>query len=121
MSAKLLFMCTHGKDDAERATLPFVAAHVARTAGQDATVICTIDAVWLGTRGGAEDVAAPGLPPLAKLLSDFVGQGGKVWLCGACTKPRNITDERLAPGVSIVGAAKIVEEIAGGASSTSFA
>ena len=49
MSDMLIFNCTHGKDEAERATLPFVAANIAATAGQDAVVLCTIDAVWLGT------------------------------------------------------------------------
>jgi len=29
MSDKLIFNCTHGKEDPERATLPFVAANVA--------------------------------------------------------------------------------------------
>ena len=31
MSEKLIFNCTHGKEDPERATLPFVAANVAAT------------------------------------------------------------------------------------------
>ena len=35
MSDRLIFNCTHGKADPERATLPFVAANVAATAGQD--------------------------------------------------------------------------------------
>jgi uncharacterized protein len=121
VSSKLIFMCTHGKEDPERASLPFVAANVAATAGQDATVVCTIEGVWLGTRDGLTGIASNGLPPLAKIFSDFVANGGKVWLCGACTKPRGITDEHLAPGVTIVGAAKIVEEIAAGAKTTSFA
>ena len=53
MTNKLIFNCTYGSDDPERATLPFVAANVAATAGQDAVVLCTIDAVWLGTSDGA--------------------------------------------------------------------
>ncbi len=57
MSDKLIFNCTHGKDDPERATLPFVAANIAATAGQEAVVLCTIDAVWLGTEGGTEGIA----------------------------------------------------------------
>ena len=48
MSEKLIFNCTHGKEDPERATLPFVAANIAATAGQDAVVLCTIEAVWIG-------------------------------------------------------------------------
>lgn len=121
MSDKILFICTHGRDDAERATLPFVAANVAATAGQDAVVVCTIEGVWVGTDGGTSGIESPGLPPLASLYDEFVGNGGTVWLCGACTKPRGITDEALAKGATIVGAAKVVEEIVNGAKSVSFA
>ena len=121
MSEKILFNCTHGQDDAERATLPFVAANVAATAGQQALVVCTIDAVWLGTDGGTAGVQATGLPALSELYDEFVANGGQVWLCGACTKPRGITEEHLAKGSTIVGAAKIVEELATGAKAVSFA
>lgn len=121
MSEKLLFNCTHGREDPERATLPFVAANVAATAGQEAFVVCTIEAVWLGTDGGTSGVEAPGLPPLSQLYDEFVGNGGHVWLCGACTKPRGITEEQLAKGATIVGAAKVVEEVVGGAKAVSFA
>jgi predicted peroxiredoxin len=119
--AKLVFNCTNGKEDPERASLPFVAANVAATAGQEAIVFCTVEAVWLGTKGGTDGIAAKGLDPLTKIYSDFVSKGGKVWLCGACTKPRGIADGQLAAGATIVGAAKIIEEIAAGATTTSFA
>ncbi|HEY1330524.1 MAG TPA: DsrE family protein [Actinomycetota bacterium] len=121
MSDTMIFTCTHGKDDPERATLPFVAANVAATAGQEAVVLCTIDAVWLGTEGGADDIAHPGLPVLADLYREFLDGGGQVWLCGACTKPRSITEDDLAKGASIVGAAKVVEAVAAGAKTISFA
>ena len=121
MSEKILFNCTHGKDDPERATLPFVAANVAATVGQEAVVVCTIEAVWLGTTGGTEGIQATGLPALAALYSEFVDNGGQVWLCGACTKPRAITDEHLAKGATIVGAAKIIEEVVAGARTLAFA
>jgi uncharacterized protein len=121
MSEKLIFNCTHGKEDPERATLPFVAANIAATAGQDAVVLCTIDAVWIGTDGGTDGIAQPGLPVLADLYTDFVDNGGQVWLCGACTKPRGIGEEQLAKGASIIGAAKVVEEVVAGAKSIAFA
>lgn len=121
MSDKLLFNCVYGKEDAERATLPFVAANVAVSAGQTAVVVCTVDAVWLGTEGGAEGVHAPGLPALNDLLGEFVSNGGEVWLCSACTKPRGITEDQCVKGAKIVGAATVVEEIVKGAKSVSFA
>jgi uncharacterized protein len=121
MSHPILFHCTHGAENPERATLPFVAANVAANAGQQAVVVCTIDAVWLGTHGGADGVAASGLPPLASLIDEFVANGGAIWLCGACTKPRGIGEDRVARGACIVGAARIVEAVVGGASAVAFA
>jgi predicted peroxiredoxin len=121
MSETLIFNCTHGNEDPERATLPFVAANIAATAGQDAVVLCTIDAVWLGVEGGTAGIAQPGLPPLDEVYSEFVASGGKVWLCGACTKPRGIGEDSLANGTVIVGAAKVVEEVVSGARTVAFA
>jgi len=121
MTDKLLFNCTHGAEDAERATLPFVAANVAAIAGQQAIVLCTIDAVWLGTIGGTDKVAADGYPALSSLYDEFIGNGGEVWLCGACTKPRNIGEDQLSKGARIIGAALVVEEIVNGAKSVAFA
>lgn len=121
MSEKLIFNCTHGKEDPERATLPFVAANIAATAGQDSVVLCTIEGVWLGTEGGTDGIASPGLPALGDLFAEFVENGGQVWLCGACTKPRNIGEDGLAKGAAIVGAAKVVEEVIAGARTIAFA
>ncbi len=121
MNEKLIFNCTYGKENAERATLPFVAANIAATAGQPAVVLCTVDAVWLGTKGGTDGIAKAGLPALADLYREFVKNGGQVWLCGACTKPRGITEAQLAEGTTIVGAAKVVEEVVAGARTIAFA
>lgn len=121
MSEKLIFNCTYGKEEPERATLPFVAANIAAAAGQEAIVLCTIEAVWLGTKGGTDGVAQPGLPVLGDLYAEFIDNGGQVWLCGACAKPRGITEEQLVKGATIVGAAKVVEEVVAGAKTVAFA
>lgn len=84
-------------------------------------VLCTIEAVWLGTEGGTDGLAADGFPSLSDLYREFIDNGGQVWLCGACTKRRNITDEDLAKGTTIVGAAKVVEEVVSGAKTVAFA
>lgn len=121
MSDLMIFNCTHGKDDAERATLPFIAANIAATAGQRVAVVCTVDAAWLGTAGYSDDIHHEGLPPLKKVFDELVENGGEVWLCQACTKPRGITEEDCVEGASIVGAARVVEEVVNGAKAVSFA
>lgn len=121
MSEKLIFNCTWGRDEPERATLPFLAANIAATAGQEAVVLCTIEAVRLGCKGGSEGVEAAGLPKLHDLMGEFIANQGKIWLCGACTKARGITEDQLAEGMTIVGAAKVVEEVVAGAKTVAFA
>lgn len=119
--SKMIFGCSHGREDAERATLPFVAANVAAVAGQEACVLLTVEGVWLATTGYADDIHFEGMPELKPLIEEFVGNGGTVWACGACTKPRDITEDQLVKGAQIVGAAKVVEEIALGARHITFA
>jgi predicted peroxiredoxin len=119
--AKLIFGCSHGLDDLERATLPFIAANVAAGAGQEAYVLLTVEGAWLATKGYADDIHFEGMPELRPLMEEFIDNGGTVWACGACTKPRGITEDHLIPGAHIVGAAKVVEEIANGAQNITFA
>jgi predicted peroxiredoxin len=111
---------SRGKEDVERATLAFVVANAGLTAGQEATVLLTLDAVWLATQGFAEGMQANGFAPLADVLKGFVDNGGKIWVCGACAKPRGITADQLVDGATIVGAVAAVEALVGGAQSLSF-
>jgi predicted peroxiredoxin len=111
----MLFHCTHGRDDPERAIVPFIAANVAAASGQEAVVLLTIEGAWLCRRGYAETVTADGFPALAELLASFVEAGGELWGCSACTTPRGITEADLVPGAQIVGAATIVAAVADGA------
>ena len=112
---RIITHATSGREDAERATMPFVVANIAATAEQPTAVLLTIDGVWLATDGYAEGIAGDGLPPLRELIGQFVDNGGEIWACGACTKPRGITDDDLIPGARVVNAAFIVEQLASGA------
>ncbi|MDX1657680.1 MAG: DsrE family protein [Nitriliruptorales bacterium] len=110
----MLFTCTHGADDPERATVPFIAASTAAVSGQHAIVVCTVEAVRIGTLGYAETVSDDDLTPLSTLVQLLVGNGGEIWLCSSCTKKRDIDEDDLVDGAQIVGAAKIVEALAEG-------
>ncbi len=111
---------THGKDDVERASLAFVVANVARSAEQQATVLLTIDGVWLAKEGYTDGLQADGFAPLGELIQQFVDAGGRVWVCGACAKPRGIGADALRPGAEIVGAAAAVEALVNGAATLDF-
>ena len=118
--AKLLINCTHGKEDPERATLAFTVGNVAASADQEVVVLLTIEGAWNATRGYAEGIHKEGFQPLKEVMQAFISNGGQVWACGACTKPRGITDKDLVEGAKIVTAASAVEYLASGAASLDF-
>jgi predicted peroxiredoxin len=53
-------------------------------------------------------------------MQQFVANGGELWVCGACAKPRNITQEQLIDGAQIVGAVAAVEALVNGAQTLSL-
>ena len=57
----------------------------------------------------------------AELVSDFRENGGEIWLCGVCTRPRGITEGDLIEGAKIVGAARVIEEVVQGAKTITYA
>jgi predicted peroxiredoxin len=60
------------------------------------------------------------MPTLPEVMGQFVANGGRIWACGACTKPRGITQDDLVAGATIVTAAQVVELLASGAGSLTF-
>ncbi len=118
--ATILVNATHGPEDPERATLAFIMGNVAATADQDAIVLLTIDGAWLGVRGRADGIEHHGMPALREVRSQFTAAGGRIWVCGACAKPRGITQDDLVDGAAIVTGAQVVELLASGAGSLTF-
>ncbi len=116
----ILVNATHGPDDPERATLAFIVGNVAASADQDAVVLLTIDGAWLGVRGRADSIEHPGMPVLREVIAQFTAAGGRIWVCGACAKPRGIAQEDLIDGASIATAAQAIELLAAGAGSLTF-
>jgi uncharacterized protein len=111
---RFMAQSTHGREDPERATLPFIVANVAATADQEAIVLLTIEGVWLATKGYADDIHHEGMPPLREVLDSLLANGGEIWACGACTKPRGITEEDMIEGARIISAVDFVAELASG-------
>ena len=116
MAKKLFYCATYGKENPEKATLPFLLANNAVNADLDTTVFLTIEGVWLATKGYADSIHKEGFPPLNEVIKAFLESGGKVWACGACTKPRSITPEKLVDGARIVTADMVNEQLASGVS-----
>jgi predicted peroxiredoxin len=112
MAEKLVIMVTHGPDDPERATIPFVLATAAQASDVEAVLGFQADGVFLVKKGVAEGIQAPEFPPLKTLMDAFVEAGGKMLACGPCVKSRKINPETdFIDGAKIANAATFVKEI----------
>ena len=120
MATTIMSNCTCGKENPERATLAFIVGNVAASADQPAIVLLTIEGVWIATKGYADTIKKEGFQPLKEIIDSYVANGGQIWACGACAKPRGITVQHLIPGAKIVTAAMVVEAMAKGASTIGF-
>ena len=80
----------------------------------------TIEGVCVATKGYLNGQQAKGFAPLSELVTQFIENGGQLWVCGACAKPRNIMEGDLVPGAKIVGATSAVEALVNGAQTLSF-
>lgn len=118
--ARLVINATHGREDPERAILPFILGTTAVSADQECTIVLTIEGVRLATKGYAEEIEKEGFPPLRDLVREFVEGGGQIWACGACCRPRGITEADLREGARIVGAANVVEALLQSGGAISF-
>jgi len=107
---KIVIIATHGAEDPERATLPFVVANAAQAMDTKAVVILQGYAVTLAMKGEVEHVFAAGLAPLKELVDSFLKLGGELLVCTPCIKQRQIAPETLIEGAKPIAAARVVTE-----------
>jgi len=108
---KIVVINTTGPEFQEKATLPFVVATAAQTVDAKAVIILQASAVLLAKRGIAENVNAPGLLPLKKLMDTFLELGGELLICSPCIKERHISEDELIPGAKPIAAGTVVTEV----------
>jgi predicted peroxiredoxin len=109
---KLVFILTHGEEDAEKATLPVVMAVTALASDIQATVVLQSSAVWLAKKGFARIIHENPFPPLVDLMGQFLDAGGRLLVCQPCLRKRNIEPGELIEGAVIVNAPTIIKEVA---------
>ncbi len=109
---KFLIMATHGPDNPEMATLPFVMAGAAAAADVEVVMGFQGDGVRLMQCGVAETVTSPGFKPMAELLQAIREFGGTFLVGGPCIKSRAISEVDLVEGAHVVTAGRFVAEIA---------
>ena len=114
---KILYIATHGGEDPEKASMPFVMACAALAMDIKATVCLQGNGVYLARKGYADNVLpGGGFPHVKELLKTFMELGGKMLVCGSCIKSRNIEESDLIDGVGITAAGALnIEAMGSGA------
>ena len=106
---KVVIISTHGGDDPERASLPFVMGNASLVMDVETTIALQGNAVTTVMKGTYEHIFAGGLDPLKKLVDTFLELGGKVLVCAPCIKERQITTDMLIDGVKIMAGATLIQ------------
>jgi uncharacterized protein involved in oxidation of intracellular sulfur len=105
---KILYLSTHGDENIDKASIPFVLANGALSMDVNATIILQANAVVIAKKGFVDTLpAAGGFPPMQKLLSDFTELGGTLQVCGPCIKERGITPDDLIDGATVTAAGQV--------------
>ncbi len=117
---KFCVTLTSAKNDTDKATVAFVVANAAAASEQETLMFLSVEAVRLAQQGYADDIHEEGFAPLRELMANFVKAGGKIWVCSPCFKRRKLDENRLVPGATIVGGAKLVEFLSGGSPCVSY-
>ncbi len=108
----LLVVSTHGPEDSEKATIPFIVANASLLIDVPTTVFLMAGSVVLAKKGVAETVEQKsGFPNFKELLDNFFMQGGNIKLCGPCCAHRDIKPEDLVKGAEVGGAAGLCDMI----------
>ena len=107
---KLVLMVTHGPENPELSTIPFVMATAAQASDVEVLMGFQGNGVMLMIKGMADHVSATGFPPLKDLLKIYAETGGKLYVCGPCVGSRTIAQQDMVQGATIVGAATFVAE-----------
>lgn len=107
---KIVIFATHGPEDPERASLPFVCANAALAMDVQVTVVLQGTGVLLAKRGCYEHVFCAGFDPLEKLVKSFTEFGGKIFVCMPCIEERKITNDMLVEEAQPTKAGRVVQE-----------
>jgi predicted peroxiredoxin len=120
MAGRFCVSITCARNDPDKATVGFVVANAAVASAQETVVFLSTEGVRLAVKGQAEEIHEQGFAPLKDLLASFVQAGGKIYVCSPCFKKRALDESALVAGATIVGGAKLVEFLAGGAPCISY-
>lgn len=118
-ASRFLVNLTRGPEDPDRLTVAMVMANAALALEKEVVVLLSTEGVRAAEVQVIESIAEPGFMPLKDLVETYLADGGQIWACTPCVKKRHL-EERLIPGVRLVGAVAAIQWVSENGVSFSF-
>ncbi len=111
MSKKILLTITHSTDDHDRANAAVAMALSLMSEGADLVLFFVFEGALLAKKGVAETIHGRNFAPVRDLFPALLEEKVPMFLCGACAKTYEITDDTLVDGVKIITIPTITAEM----------
>lgn len=109
---RLLIVGTHGKKDAQKASMTFMCANAASAVGIEVTLFLTDEGVELAQRKGLETMPlVEGVESILALRRAFLESGGRILVCIPCMEVRHIGKEQFIADAGFVNLMDFTDEL----------
>ena len=111
MSKKFVLIITHSSDDQDRANAAVALAVSLLSEDADLVIFYIFEGAHLAKKGVAETIEGRNFTPVRDLFPTLLEEEVPMYLCGACAKTYNITEENIVQGVKIVHLTTLASEM----------
>ncbi len=111
MKKKFMLVITHSTDDQDRATAAVALAVSLLSDAADLVIFFIFEGAMLARKGVAETIEGRNLTPMKDLFPMLLEHQVPMFLCGACAKTYDISEDDLVEGVKIVHIPTIATEM----------
>ena len=108
---KIVISSSRGTDDPTMATLPFLAAKVAKEQGNEVTLWLQNEAVIVAKKGVADSIQGTGIPALKDVLQAVIESKTEIWVCTPCAASRKIDENDFVNNASLKGMDDFVKKV----------
>ncbi|MBU0730813.1 MAG: DsrE family protein [Proteobacteria bacterium] len=111
MGKKFVLIITHSTDDHDRANAAIAMAVSLLSEEADLVIFFIFEGAMLAKKGVVETIEGKNFAPVRDLFPTLLEEKVPLFLCGACAKTYNITEDDLVEGVKIVHIPTIAGEM----------
>lgn len=102
MGKKNMLVITHSADDMDKANAAIALALSLLSEDADLALFFIFEGALMAKKGVAETIHGQNFAPVSDMWPEILESNIPMYLCGACAKTYQITEEDLVPGVKIV-------------------